>query len=226
MKSAVVNGLKRVRSTVNWWMHQQTMEHLENIRAYELEAALAVMPAGGRLLEIGAGTGGQSKRLSERGYDVKAVDIASSVYKEHRVWPVLEYDGRHLPFEDASFDIVFSSNTLEHVAHLREFQVEIHRVLAPGGLAVHVLPTGSWRFWTSLACCLRVWSIPEVHGEYAGNAISEMYYFGATWWTNFFRSSGWQIVTSTSNGLFYTGHSVMDARLSMKARHRLSRVLG
>ena len=59
--------------------------------------------------------------------------------------------GRHFPFPDASFDIVFSSNVLEHIPDLAQTHRETVRVLQPGGYCVHVLPTGSWRFWTNLA---------------------------------------------------------------------------
>lgn len=65
--------------------------------------------------------------------------------------PVCEDDGRHLPFEGGSFDVVWSSNVIEHVGEIDAFEAEIRRVLTPEGLAVHALPTASWRLWTSLA---------------------------------------------------------------------------
>ncbi len=102
-----------------------------------------------RLLEIGAGSGWQAKYLSEQGYDVSAVDVAGSVYEATREYPVTIYDGVCLPFQSSSFDVVFSSNVLEHVPHVAEFQREILRVVIPGGRAIHVLPTPVWRFWTS-----------------------------------------------------------------------------
>ena len=40
---------------------------------------------------------------------------------------------------------------LEHVRELDQLEVEIKRVLRPGGLCVHVLPTHVWRFWTTLS---------------------------------------------------------------------------
>ena len=65
-------------------------------------------------------------------------------------WPVIVYDGQSIPLESDSVDIVFSSNVLEHIRDVEPFQSEVHRVLKPGGNAVHVLPTSSWRFWTSI----------------------------------------------------------------------------
>lgn len=124
---------------------------LSEIRARELQRVLEVLPTGGKLLEIGAGAGWQAKALSDAGFEVTAIDIESGGYEEQRVWPVKSYDGVKIPFPDSSFDIVFSSNVLEHIPHGEEFQSEIRRVLRPQGRAVHVLPTATWRFWTSLA---------------------------------------------------------------------------
>lgn len=126
------------------------MSYLENLRAYELEQALAEMPSGKRVLEIGAGSGTQARLLSERGYQVQAIDVRASRHSQSRVWPVIEYDGNRIPFADASFDIVFSSNVLEHIPHLERFQAEIQRVLRLDGRAVHVVPSAGWRWWTNL----------------------------------------------------------------------------
>jgi hypothetical protein len=43
---------------------------------------------------------------------------------------------------------------LEHVADLARMHAEIRRVLAPGGTCLHVLPTHSWRLWSTLASYL------------------------------------------------------------------------
>jgi SAM-dependent methyltransferase len=128
-----------------------SIEHLHRLRAAELDIIASRFPSNARILEIGAGTGAQALALSERGFDVAAVDIANSNYATDTVFPVSTYDGRQLPFADASFDIVFSSNVLEHVRDLPPLHEEMKRVLKPGGACVHVLPTDSWRFWTTLS---------------------------------------------------------------------------
>jgi uncharacterized UPF0146 family protein len=38
------------------------------------------------MLEIGAGTGWQAKALQERGFDIKTVDLATSNYKNDRIF--------------------------------------------------------------------------------------------------------------------------------------------
>ena len=78
----------------------------------------------------------------------------TSNYATQRVFPITDYDGWTVPLADASIDVVFSSNVLEHVADLARMHAEIRRVLAPGGSCLHVLPTHTWRLWSTLASYL------------------------------------------------------------------------
>lgn len=128
-----------------------SIEHLNRLREHELGQVIPFLSGQGRILEIGGGSGVQAKRLSEAGCDIVSVDVPESGYVDDRVFPVIDYDGRTLPFADDSFDIVFSSNVLEHIPHIDDFQGEIRRVLKPGGHCIHIMPTGAWRFWTSVA---------------------------------------------------------------------------
>jgi SAM-dependent methyltransferase len=127
------------------------LEKLNVIRDAEIARIETFLVDGARVLEIGAGTGRQANYLSGRGYEVDAIDVATSGYVQDRQFPVRDYDGRTIPFPDASFDVIFSSNVMEHVRDLPEMNREIARVLRPGGYAVHVMPTHVWQFWTLLA---------------------------------------------------------------------------
>ncbi|MCI5138191.1 MAG: hypothetical protein D3922_07195, partial [Candidatus Electrothrix sp. AR1] len=73
---------------------------------------------------------------------------------------------------------------------------------------------------------LKYWNLPKAHGEHAGNSLIEIYYFNYLWWNQLFRETGWTVVTLDSNKLFYTGSSIMDSRLTINIRSKLSRVLG
>lgn len=126
-------------------------DHRRLIRLNELETAVSLFPQTGKVLEIGAGAGWQAKKLAEEGYDVTAIDIEACNYISVREWPVLDYDGHNIPLPDSSIDVIFSSNVLEHIPHIEEFQKEMQRVLRPGGVAIHIMPSASWRFWTLLS---------------------------------------------------------------------------
>jgi ubiquinone/menaquinone biosynthesis C-methylase UbiE len=132
-----------------------TKSNIETLREAECELVIAELRArnmdGASVVEIGGGTGWQARRLAEAGYTVRSFDIASSDYRDDRVYPVEDYDGRTIPAADASFDVAYSSNVLEHIAALEEFQAELARVLKPGGIAIHIVPSATWRTYTFLA---------------------------------------------------------------------------
>jgi len=221
--------------------------HLERLRLHELEAVLPHLPRGARVLEIGAGTGVQARELVARGWSAEAVDLASSPYAGARVFPVRDYDGRTLPFPDGSFDVVFSSNALEHIPELDAFLGETRRVLRSGGIAIHVQPTMTWRLWTTLALyAVRPWQrarsaagppdagqgrrargalSPRRHGEH-GNAWSELYLFSRYRWRRLFRHARFELTGERPGRLFYTGCSLLGDRVSTAGRRRLSRMLG
>jgi len=82
---------------------------------------------------------------------VSSVDIAPPSSGQVTFFPVRLYDGETLPYDDEAFDVVFSSNVLEHITNLSVILKEIARVIKSNGTVVHILPTSAWRFWTSAA---------------------------------------------------------------------------
>jgi 2-polyprenyl-3-methyl-5-hydroxy-6-metoxy-1,4-benzoquinol methylase len=129
-------------------------DHLRLLRETEIKKVSYVIkkkyPCPARILELGAGAGWQAKYLADQGYLVTAIDICASDYVNLQIWPVINYDGKRIPFEDKAFDIVFSSNVLEHIEHIDVYEKEILRVLKDNGRAIHVLPSFSWRYWTAV----------------------------------------------------------------------------
>ena len=128
-----------------------SISHLNTLRKAEIDRIVTFFEPRARVLEIGAGTGEQSLELKRRGFDVTAIEMADSNYASNRQFPIIDYDGKHIPLPDASVDIVFSSNVLEHVPDLPQMHSEIRRVLKPSGYCIHVLPTHCWRLWTTLS---------------------------------------------------------------------------
>jgi SAM-dependent methyltransferase len=128
----------------------------ERMRREELRLALSSIPRGARVLEIGGGSGFQAALLAAEGCEVVSIDVAQKPSPEHQgfqkqYWPVESYDGRRLPFGDGEFDVVYSSHMLLHVLDtMPQFLAEVRRVLRPGGLTLHVVPSASWRWWTNV----------------------------------------------------------------------------
>ena len=113
------------------------------LRLRDLRQVLAEVPLDGvkRVLELGAGDGVQTAALRTVFDEVVPMDLAPSGVVDGLVVA----DAADLPFVDGYFDLVFSSNVLEHVERLDESLAEMKRVLAPVGIMIHSMPTGTWK---------------------------------------------------------------------------------
>jgi ubiquinone/menaquinone biosynthesis C-methylase UbiE len=123
---------------------------LEKLRRAELEMIKGWLRPDMRILEIGGGSGFQASVVASWGHRLMSIDLPERPFPPPYLFPVEDYDGVNIPAPDASFDLIFSSNVLEHVTRLPPLLAEMRRVLKPDGLALHILPTPAWRFWTSL----------------------------------------------------------------------------
>jgi ubiquinone/menaquinone biosynthesis C-methylase UbiE len=122
----------------------EAMDHTEANQAFV--ARLCELGASGRMLDVGTGPGHIPLLVCERiaGAHVVGVDLARrmlDVAERHRAASPhrdrIEYrlaDAKRLPFEDASFDAVFSNTILHHIPAPVPFLAEVRRVLAPQGV--------------------------------------------------------------------------------------------
>lgn len=88
--------------------------------------------ANARVLEVGAGSG----QLQDLVDDYTGLDIAASARRYFHK-PFVVGSATALPFEDNSFDAVWSVWVLEHVPNPEQALREIRRVVKPGGLILH-----------------------------------------------------------------------------------------
>lgn len=108
------------------------------------QIALRLVPPGeGRAaLDLGARDGHQTRWLTARGYQVTSGDI------EPQFEGCLRLDGNApLPFDDDSFDLVWSSEVIEHLADPAQALAELRRVTRPGGDIILTTPNSyMWLF--------------------------------------------------------------------------------
>jgi SAM-dependent methyltransferase len=196
-------------------------EHLEEVELRFLAASWFAQAPGGspysglipfadladkKVLEIGSGTGVHARLLAEAGAHVTAVDLTPTAVELTRrrldlhglEADVREADAEALPFEDASFDFVWSWGVIHHSNDTRRVVAEIARVLRPGGrLALMVYHRSSITYWVQyqlirgvLGGKLLRMSPAEVANRYSDGVIARHYTRGelrdllAPWFEN------------------------------------------
>jgi SAM-dependent methyltransferase len=117
-------------------------DHARQVRAQDyLERLMRSRPSPKVVMDLGCGRGDSVDRFRACAPDVDwvGVDIPLSqevAQRQRTDARFVTYDGQTLPFGDATFDLVYSEQVLEHVRdpvlHLRE----IGRVLRPGGALI------------------------------------------------------------------------------------------
>jgi len=108
-------------------------------------------PLGGqRVLDVGCGVGMYTAAFLRETPHVFGVEIERERALEARARAagVVQALGERIPFLDATFDVVFSHEVLEHVADDRDCVAEMVRVTRPGGRIVVFVPNRLYPFET------------------------------------------------------------------------------
>lgn len=145
-------GYRYLKGVKHFGYYPEDQEGISKLEAQmlmneELAKRLS-LPAGLRVLDAGCGEGNVALYLAEkRGLHIDGIDLldfninrAYEVTKEKNLSKSVNFQiGSYmeLPFADASFDGVYTMETLVHAPDYRQALKEFHRVLKPGGKIVH-----------------------------------------------------------------------------------------
>lgn len=120
--------------------YDQTRPLSPELEAFGLPAILDWAGPGGRLLEVGVGTGRIAGPLWRQGAQLAGCDIAPAMLArlraKHPGAPVALGAAGRLPFASARFRVVLTVHVLHLVADWRAALDEFRRVLTPGGAHV------------------------------------------------------------------------------------------
>lgn len=109
---------------------------------------------GRSVLDVGCGTGWFSQWAALRGATVTSLDIGvrllDKARQRCRTRPIAG-DACRLPLASNTFDVVISSECIEHTIDPTLALREIHRVTKPGGLLLVTVPNQRWHFAVTIA---------------------------------------------------------------------------
>ncbi|MBW6451254.1 MAG: class I SAM-dependent methyltransferase [DPANN group archaeon] len=100
-------------------------------------------------LEVGAGDGYQTTLLQEyvkqiisSNYNIKQISKIKSKQIKY-----MECDAEQIDtyFKKDEFDIIFSSNLIEHLKNPNQFLNGIHKILKNDGITIHCIPNSFWK---------------------------------------------------------------------------------
>jgi ubiquinone/menaquinone biosynthesis C-methylase UbiE len=184
--------------------YEDLWEHLpDDLEPSDLDVRLAFMRegvrSGDRVLDLGSGAGGFTEWLERIGASPIGVEVAEAAVRRARAaHPELEFqlvpiDGP-LPLKDNSFDVVWASEVIEHVADTGRWLSEVRRVLKPGGRLLVTTPShgrlrvavaGIERFSEPLGDHLHLYtraSLTQLLGEFGFGEISVRPAAGPPFW--------------------------------------------
>ena len=111
------------------WLRYRTIA-----RAFDAARTLSdFIPQRARVLDVGCGNGFIAYHLNALGHSVTGIDLGAAT---EAPIPYAAFNGRELPFEDASFDAVIFSFVLHHSQNIAGLLAEARRVLRPDGRIV------------------------------------------------------------------------------------------
>jgi len=163
-----------------------TLKWFQEVERYRYDVYAPWMPrvmefarhAGEQVLEVGGGMGTDLAQFAANGAIVTDVDLSGGhlqiAQENFRLRGLtgrfVHHDAEALPFDDDTFDVVYSNGVLHHTPNTQRAVAEILRVLKPGGRAIVMFyAESSLQYWRNL-----VWYYGLRSGDLASRSMSDI----------------------------------------------------
>jgi glycosyltransferase involved in cell wall biosynthesis/ubiquinone/menaquinone biosynthesis C-methylase UbiE len=163
-----------------------TLEWFHEVERYRYGVYAPWMPrvmefaehSGEQVLEVGGGMGTDLAQFATHGAIVTDVDLSGGHLQLAQenfqlrglTARFVHHDAESLPFDDDTFDLVYSNGVLHHTPNTTRAVGEILRVLKPGGRAiVMVYAENSLQYWRNL-----VWHYGMKSGDLASRSMADI----------------------------------------------------
>ena len=232
-------------------------KNLHDLRNFELNYILdkIKLKKSDKILDFGAGDGYLLNKIKDNGYhNVSGIDIYNSNYEPEL--NILSYSGNIDDFPvNESYDVIFSSNVIEHIENQEDYFLLFDKILKKNGLQIHIMPTHYWKFWNSLFYYYSVGiyifkrfifknnqklennykktinnelkQSPLFIGRHGsiGSTFDEFYLFNPNNYFKIFKKLNLEY-ESFKIPLIYSGHYFLGSKFSLKFRNKVSNILG
>jgi ubiquinone/menaquinone biosynthesis C-methylase UbiE len=110
-----------------------------------IEAQAASVPAGSKVLDVGAGSAPYRALFAHCDYKTQDFAQLKSDQLRHGGYALIDFvcEANAIPVPDASFDVIICTEVLEHVPEPIAVVREFGRITAPGGRLILTAPLGS-----------------------------------------------------------------------------------